>query len=74
MKNEHIGPSTSFSYSTFNMLNSFDGNDSETSEQTETFNSTENWGWIESPSSEDEYDPVCQMCQNWKKTYYKMNM
>ena len=50
------------------MLSSSDGNDSETSEQTESFNSTENWGWIESPSIEDEYDPVCQLCQNWKKT------
>ena len=39
------------------MLSSSDGNGSETSEQTETFNSSENWGWIESSSSEDEYDP-----------------
>ena len=39
------------------MLSSSDGNDSETSEETETLNSSKNWGWIESPSSEDEYDP-----------------
>ena len=39
------------------MLNSSDGNVSETSEQAETFNTSEDWGWIESPSREDEYDP-----------------
>ena len=86
VKNEHIGPSISFSYSTlmlisqtltmisnfleqylvfctiktfypFNMLSSSNGNDSELSEQTETFNSSKNQGWIKSPSSEDKYDP-----------------
>ena len=45
------------------MLNFSDGNDSETSAQTETFNSTKNLGWIESPSSEGEYDPDWQLCQ-----------
>ena len=39
------------------MLRSFDGNESEISEQTETFNSSEEWGWIDSPSSEGRYDP-----------------
>ena len=40
----------------FKMLNSSNGNNSETSEQTETFNSSEDRRWSESPSSEDEYD------------------
>ena len=39
------------------MLSSSNGNDSEAYEQTETFNSSEYWGWIENPSSEDEDDP-----------------
>ena len=39
------------------MLSFSNGNDSETYEQTETFNSSEYWGWIENPSSEDEDDP-----------------
>ena len=39
------------------MLSSSDGNDNETYEEKETFNSSEDWGWIESPSSKDEYDP-----------------
>ena len=32
----------------FSMLSSSDGNDSEKSEETETFNSSEDWRWIES--------------------------
>ena len=40
----------------FKMQNSSNGNNSETSEQTETFNSSEDCRWSESPSSEDEYD------------------
>ena len=39
------------------MLSSSNGNDNETYEQTETFNSSKGWGWIESPSNEDVYDP-----------------
>ena len=39
------------------MLSSSNGNDSETYKKTENFNSREYWGWIESPSSEDKYDP-----------------
>ena len=46
------------------MLSSSDGNNSETFEQTETFNRRGDWGWIKSPSSEDEYDPDWQLCQN----------
>ena len=32
------------------MPSSSDGNASETSEQTETFDSSEGWGWIQNPS------------------------
>ena len=39
------------------MLSSSNGNNSETYEQTETFNSSEDWGWMESSSSEGEYEP-----------------
>ena len=39
------------------MLSSSNGNDSETSGRTETFNSSEDDGWSESPSNEDKYDP-----------------
>ena len=46
------------------MLSSSDGNNSETSEQTESFNSSEDWGWIESPSSKVEYNTDWQLCQN----------
>ena len=28
------------------------------------FNSSEDWGWIESPSSEDKYDTDWELCQN----------
>ena len=41
----------------FKMLSSSNGNDSEKYEQAETFNSSKDWGWIESPSNEDVYDP-----------------
>ena len=33
----------------FSVLSSSDGNDSETSQEIEGFNSSEDWGWIESP-------------------------
>lgn len=38
-------------------MSSSNGNVSETFEQTENFNSSEDWGQLENPSSEDEYDP-----------------
>ena len=41
----------------FKMLSSSNGNDSETYKKTENFYSSEYCGWIESPSSEDKYDP-----------------
>ena len=50
---------TAKTFFSFKKLSSSNGNDGETYEQTETFNSSEHWGWIESPSSEGKYDPGC---------------
>ena len=41
----------------FKIMSSSNGNVSETSKKTETFTGSKDWRWIESPSSEDEYDP-----------------
>ena len=38
-------------------MSSSNGNVSESSKKTETFTGSKDWRWIESPSSEDEYDP-----------------